>query len=175
MQIRTRSRQIHKALARAQARIPSKDWQTIVSFLSWIHADVEWQMLLPESIDPSSAALLPIYKRSTSSIIGAQIRFHLPVFRLFSDKARIGIIAHEFGHALRAEGLGEDWHGKMNGGVRDESEERLANGIASKWGFGKEIKAMLNERKQVVGPYIAKHEAGIVARILERLSRDPFA
>jgi hypothetical protein len=66
-----------------------------------------------------------------------QVLVMLPIFRLFSAKAQIGIMAHELAYAERASRLGHGWHEKMR--ARYSAEERLANSIAIRWGFGKYI------------------------------------
>jgi hypothetical protein len=94
--------------------------------------------------------------------------FVLPIYRLYTDSAMIGVASHEFAHALRAARYGDDWPEKMGEGQRTpeakrkyEAEERHANAIASSWGFRAQIRAMREERQKFVNPYIRSHEIQI--------------
>ncbi len=87
-----------------------------------------------------------------------QILFYKDVFRLFSDKALIGIVAHEFAHALRAFRIGGNWYDEMQ--KRWRREEKYANKIAATWGFSSNIKAMERERKEIVDPYFTFRRNG---------------
>ena len=64
-------------------------------------------------IDPAAATLAPLYKSSMCDEYDAKISVTLPMFRLFSQEAQAGIIAHEFAHAVDASKLGKGWHEKM--------------------------------------------------------------
>lgn len=171
MEVQTRSRPVLRAIAKIQANIPPEDWRRIRDFVNWIRVDTEWREVgLSGCIDPASAVLLPLYELGSAwrVPVGAQIWFHLPVFRLFSEKAQAGIAAHEFAHALRASRLSGDWHEEMHGGRLDQSEEDLADSTAVNWGFADEIRAVRTERPTIVDPYLARHEARIMDRIRQR-------
>jgi hypothetical protein len=152
MLVLTRSHRIRNALRTVKARIPSKDWQRINSFVSRAWVDTAWQ-----------------------SVCGAQIRFILPLCRLYTNKAIIGLVAHELAHALRAAHIGKDWLKKM-GGEWDAPgadrkyllEERRADAIASAWGFGDQIRAMREERRTVLIPYISSHQDRILRQVAHR-------
>lgn len=178
MQVLTRSRRIRKALRVVQSYIPSDNWTVITSFLTWIRVDAGWQTsCLGEAVNPTSAELLPLYDlQDPKRVAGSQIRFVLPLCRLYSDRALIGLVAHELAHAVRAAKLGQNWLQKMGGehsargaDRRYKREERQADGIASGWGFAKEIRAMREERESVLNPYLATHEIRILRQIRRSL------
>ncbi len=101
MRILTRSRRIKRAVQAALARIPAKDRQTIMSFVTWVRVDTAWRLVGLVEVQQSAAELLPLYEREApfeterGKPPTGQIIFLLPVCRLFSDKALIGIAAHE--------------------------------------------------------------------------------
>jgi len=83
--------------------------------------------------------------------------FNLPVVRLFSDKALMGIVAHEFAHARIAARLGEWWHEKMKPICKVTSAPPTGCVVV---GFGKEIRLMRKERDETVTAilYSREHE-----------------
>lgn len=97
----------------------------------------------------------------------------LPLCRLFSDAAVVGVVAHELAHAFRAAKLDDGWLERMKGdrGVADQKEENRADAIASAWGFGKQISSMRKERTRVLNPYLAANEMQILGRIEQRNQR----
>jgi hypothetical protein len=97
------------------------------------------------ALNPASAGLFPVYGRDFKPPPGGQITFFLPVFRLYSRKTIVGVVAHELGHALRASRMGPEWHEEMQ--RRSQREEHEANALASRWGFGTHIRAMRDERR----------------------------
>jgi hypothetical protein len=99
----------------------------------------------------------------------AQIIVHLPVFRLFTRKAQVGILAHEFAHAVRAKKIGRGWHENMQ--ARYLQEERLADSIAKKWGFKSEIQTLRAERK-LINPLLEAKVPKILARAEKRMAAD---
>jgi hypothetical protein len=174
MKILTRSSRIRRALRQVQKRIPGGEWRSIDSFLTWVRSESQWQVLgLGGDLNPCSAALLPLYDVEDLSVRGAQIILTLPPCRLYSNKAIIGLVAHELAHALRAVYIGKEWLEKMGGADWDapgadrryKSEERRADAIASAWGFRAQILAMRDERAKVLNPYIHAHEAQILRRM----------
>jgi hypothetical protein len=176
MRILTRSRQIRNALRTVKAQIPPKDWQRINSFVSRAWVDTAWQTLgLGGQISPVAAELRPLRNPEDWSVCGAQIRFILPLRRLYTNKATIGLVAHEFAHALRAAHIGKGWSNKMGGewdapGAADkyQSEERRADAIASTWGFRDQTEAMREERRSVLIPYISSHQDRILRQVAHR-------
>ena len=137
----------------------------VEEFVTIIRASARYLTIGLGNIDPASATLRPLY-RSLDAIRNenyeAQILVTTPIFRLFSTEARVGIIAHEFVHAVRASRLGCGWHEKMQANYTNE--EKRADLIAVGWGFGKQIRAMRAERLGTVNPYLHEHEAQIWAR-----------
>jgi hypothetical protein len=175
MQILTRSRRIRKALNSVRAGIPSHEWRAITDFLTWIQVDREWQTFgLSAEVRPVAAELVPLFE-SREKIKGAQIRFVLPLCRLYSNTAIVGVVAHELAHAARAVRFGKDWFTRM-GGVwnapganrRYWTEEKHADSIASGWGFSKQIRAMRKERKEVLNPYLAVNNERILRQVERR-------
>ncbi len=179
MLILTRSHRIRRALGIVRARIPSKDWQTVSAFLSKVWAETAWQTLgLGTTISEVAGELRPLKRLQDGSVCGAHIRFNLPLCRLYSNKAMVGLVAHELAHALRAAQIGEGWVEKM-GGVwgpgadrKYRLEERWADAIATAWGFRAQIRAMREERQTVLNPYLASEKNQILRQIARR---DPEA
>ena len=120
-------------------------------------------------VDPASAMLAPLYTDVTLKAYRPQVLVTLPIFRLFSAKAQIGIMAHEIAHAERASRLGQGWPEKMQ--ARYAAEERLANSIAIRWGFGKYVEAMRRNRHGSVNPMLETRGPAIVHRALEQTRR----
>lgn len=180
MKILTRSSRVRRVLRAVEARVPSGDWQKISSFLTSIETDREWAPLgMSEELDPQAAMLRPFYsfEDGKPTVTGSHILFRLPICRLYSDEAMVGLASHELAHALRAQKIGENWLRKMGGiwsagaDSKYQSEERHADRIASKWGFGKEIRAMREERQKVLNPFIASNEQRIMSRLMKRMER----
>jgi hypothetical protein len=97
VKILTRSRLILKALRTVQARIPSRDWNVLASFLTWIQTDTSWDCdIMTAAVNPISAALLPLYALDEPRVIGAQVRFNLPLCRLFSNRAMTSLQSQLF-------------------------------------------------------------------------------
>jgi hypothetical protein len=175
MRVSTRSKRITKAIDCVLWRIPPKDRAVVERFVSRVTAACGWTPI-GTAVDPTSAMLAPFWKVSgvgakydrqargapgregTSAGHDAQVCFHLPVVRLFSDKALVGIVAHEFAHARIAARLGHWWHEKMMAHL--QSHECAADRLASSWGFGKEIRLMRQERDETVAAalYSREHE-----------------
>jgi hypothetical protein len=171
MMILTRSRRIHIALRVVRARIPAKDWRTISSFLCWIRAQSEWKTLgLQSEVDKSGGGLFPLFEldvdiREQKNPRG-QVIFTLPICRLYSDKALIGLVAHELAHAVRAAKLGPGWYERMD--CRYRAEERIADAMASRWGFRSHSRAHRHEQKTFVLPTLDSQEARILRLIMRR-------
>ena len=180
LRILTRSHRIRRALEKVWAKLPSDARQSVASCVEKVCADREW-WYLPGTIDkvnPESAGLYPWAQTDEANRRTAVITFSLPVCRLFSDRALIGIVAHEFAHACRAAAHGGNlnargepvWHEKM---VRQvQAEERHADRIATEWGFGAHIKALRQERQTKVSGLIEARERQIVRRLRQRDERD---
>jgi hypothetical protein len=167
MKIVTQSHRIREALQRVSRRIPLQDWRVIGSFLMRIRAEREWRIAgLADHVDPTSAGLFPILGRHFEPVPGGQIIFFLPVLRLYSRTAIVGVVAHELGRALRASKMGSDWHEQMQ--RRWQREDHEANALASRWGFRPHIRAMREERRRVLNPYLSSREQKILGRIHRR-------
>jgi hypothetical protein len=87
----------------------------------------------------------------------------------------IGVIAHELAHALRAAQIGKGWFKKMVGAGNDPGadrkyrlEESMADAIASAWDFRIQIRAMREERREILDPYIRSQENRILRQIHRR-------
>jgi hypothetical protein len=175
MRVSTRSKRITKAIDWVLWRMPPKDREVVERFVFRVKAARAWTPV-GMGVDPTSAMLAPFWKvtdvgvkydrqargalrrEGTSAAYDAQVCFNLPVVRLYSDKALVGIVAHEFAHARIAARLGEWWHEKMK--AHAQSHERAADRLASSWGFGKEIRLMRQERDETVTAilYSREHE-----------------
>jgi len=167
MQINTRSRAIREALARVRKRIPVQDWHAISSFLTRISGEREWRAVGAWGyVDTLWAGLFPVLGRCFEAVPGGQIIFFLPLLRLYSRKAIVGVVAHELGHALRASKMGPEWHEHMQ--RRWQRVEHEANALASRWGFRSHIRAMRNERRRTLNPYLSSPEKKFLGRIHRR-------
>lgn len=168
----TRSARILKLVRRVFQKIPEEDRVRIQRFLSAVRCSKEWNLLgLGMEINQTAGGLYPIFSLTSGQFqpIGAFVEFNLPICRLFSDRAMVGIVAHEFAHARRASRIQGDWDAKMR--QRYRAEERHADAIATTWGFGPNIEAMRRERREIVTPYVEKHEVLIVGQVLRRNQR----
>lgn len=96
----------------------------------------------------------------------AQIVFWLPVCRLFTDHALLGVAAHELAHALQASGFRGDWHERMQ--RRYAAGERDADRIATDCGFGSQIQTLRRERRETVSPFLDAHEGSLVRSVMRR-------
>jgi hypothetical protein len=143
MTIQTRARRIRRALSRVAKRIPCGDW--------------------------SGGALYPIFDNfgKNAEASRGRIVFNLPVCRLFSDAALVGLLAHECAHARVAASLGPHWHSKMQ--RRYDANERQADALAASWGFGAEIGALRQERRERLVPWFARHEKAITRHVARRM------
>jgi hypothetical protein len=164
MRIETRSRAVRQATAAVLGGMPKSARQVVEEFVFVIRASTSYSIGLG-GLNPGSAMLAPLYTDLTFKAYSPQVLVTLPIFRLFSAKAQIGIMAHELAHAVRASRLGQGWHEKMR--ARYAAEERLANSIASRWGFGKQVEAMRLERHGSVDPMLEARGPAIEHRSLE--------
>lgn len=98
------------------------------------------------------------------------ILVHLPIFKLFSRAAQVGIIAHEMAHARRAARIGSGWLEKLQ--QRGRAEEHGADKLASKWGFARELGKLDAERRARVNPYLERVAPLVVRRWQLEMSRD---
>jgi len=169
MRVLTRSARVRRAFHSALRRIPGADRARIESFVVWVVAEREWTVTgLGSSIGGTSAALMPLWdvEKGIHSVPEAQIIFYLPVCRLFSDEALVGVAAHEMAHALQASRMRGNWHDRMQ--RRYTAGERDADAIAKGWGFSRHIQLMRREREEVVNPFLVRHERRLIARALAR-------
>ena len=173
MTIETRARRIRRALSKVAKRIPRDDWDRIRAFVSDLRAEREWQLGgfggLSLELNSSGAALYPLFDNfpKDAKASHGRIVLNLPVCRLFSDAALIGLLAHECAHARAAAGLGPHWHAKMQ--RRYNANEREADTLAAKWGFGAEIGALKRERRERLTPWFAEHEETIARHVMRRI------
>src|SRR5271157_5664165 len=98
MRIETRSRAVLQAIAAVLHRMPKGARQVVEEFVFVIRARTDYTIGMC-GLDPVSAMLAPLYCDSTCKACIPQVLVTLPIFRLFSSKAQVGIIAHEFAHA----------------------------------------------------------------------------
>ena len=108
---------------------------------------MDYQQRSDGGINPVSAMLVPFPRNKEAHATDdyeAHLLVTLPVFRLFSPKARAETIAHEFAHAIRTLKFGRGWHEKMQS--RYAVEERLADALAIRWRFAESIKNRYRER-----------------------------
>jgi hypothetical protein len=167
MMVITRARRIRKALHAALLRIPTADLRHVKAFVWCIRSDREWQIEgLCGVLQQASAGLYPVYSMDQRAVPRAQVIFWLPICRLFSDTALLGVVAHELAHAYQASGIPGDWHARMQ--QRYEAGERDANRIAASWGFGPEIRVLRQERRKTVSPFLKANESRLVREVLRR-------
>jgi hypothetical protein len=158
---------IRRALLDVLGRLPKEDRIAITAFVSFVACDASWETLgLGSAINQTAGQLRPFYRQIGAQAYIAQVRFSLPVARLFSARGLRGVVAHEFAHARRAAEFGKGWHETMQ--RRWRREEIEADALACAWGFSREIKAKDYDRQTVVTPHIASREAGLLRRIDER-------
>jgi hypothetical protein len=169
MKVLTRSRRITTAVKRVLRRLPGSVRLTVEDFLDRVVAVKEWEMLGFSDFDRSCAITGPLYRNlgpmgQPGTDYGCQVRFNLPIVRLFSDRALIGIVAHEFAHIhIAATRLGAGWHEAMK---RDEAANELAaDRLARRWGFDQEIARMHHERKARVNPILDERGSAIMQQI----------
>ena len=178
--IHTRSRRLRRALQEVWRGLPSGDRATVASCMLRIRAEREWGA--PEPIRPNKdnilnthAAMLIWMGTGDGSVPerAAAIRFRLPVCRLFTYRALRGIVAHEFAHAIRAAQLGAAWARQLE--RHEGREQKAADRIATRWGFGREIRAMRDERRRTVNPAIAAHKRRILRDLNRQFQRNAAA
>ena len=168
MLIETHAARVRKAVRTVLRRIPVADRRRIESFVVWARAEREWCLIgVGGRLDRRSAALMPLYDSTEmQGVPRAQIIFWLPVCRLFSDHALLGVAAHELAHAIQATGFRGDWHERMQ--RRYDAGERDADRIATNWGFGSQIQALRRERRETVDPFLDAHEDSFVRSIMQK-------
>jgi hypothetical protein len=173
MRMLTRSTRITSAFAAALRRLPKEDRTAIEGFLFCVRAVSEWVTLgLSGDFDPACAVTAPRFLRIEdmgTNEYRCQIRFNLPVARLFSARALVGIAAHELAHVRRAARVGKGWHEQFKS--REAAEERAADRLAVRWGFRAEIACMRRERVLRVTPMLDRRGPAIMKRIDQRISR----
>ena len=125
MRMCTRSKRVIKAIDRVLWRLPPKDREVIERFVFRITSVRAWMPVHVDGVDSTSAMLTRFWKAGdggikcerrptgelhcerTGDTYEAQVCFNLPVVRLFSDRALVGIVAHEFAHGCIAARLGQ--------------------------------------------------------------------
>ena len=178
MRIYTRSRIVIQATVTVLRLMPLDARRRVEEFVSVIRARSDYAMAgLCGDIDRASAMVFPFraYEQDpetgkwTQSEVEPQVLVTLPIFRLFSRKAQVGIIAHEFAHAARASQLGQGWHERMQS--RYAAEERLADSAAIRWGFGSHIRLLRRGRDRTVNQVLEERAPKIVRRQLRETQR----
>ena len=173
MQIKTRSVRIRRTLLRVMRAVPTEDLSAIKAVVRVVKAEKSWAFLgVTTELDPASAELTTSWESVSTPVEDyfGIVRFNLPVVRFLSDKALVGVVAHEFGHAFRAAKLGRGWFEKMCRNRR--AEERHADRIATGWGFGREIQTMREEFENRVYPGIARIRTRALQSLLTRLKNE---
>ena len=168
MFIKTRSGPVKRAIFTVLQRMPDHARRRVQEFISVIWAQRDYSTFGLDGIDRASAGLFPLYnnlKEIGEKEYAAQVIVTLPIFHLFSPRAQVGIIAHEFAHAERASRLGSGWHEQMQS--RYSAEEKLADAIAIRWGFGADISVLHNERHTTVNPIFEARVPKIMRRLNE--------
>jgi hypothetical protein len=164
MQIDTRSQQVIRAIDAVFARMPIRARTIVEDFIEVIRTRSDYPTFGLTDIDPTSAMLAPLYNGFHFDSYTPQVLVTLPIFQLFSPNAQVGIMAHEFAHAVRACKLGPGWHEKMQ--TRYAAEERLADLMADRWGFSNERAARVRERRSTVNPWLDLRRSKILRRML---------
>ena len=166
VKVLTRSKRIKSALTTVLNRLPSAARIKVEGFLFRITTNRGWRTLGLGDFDPSSAVVAPLFlslDQIGTSRYKCQLYFNLPIVRLFSNKALIGIVAHELAHVHIAAELGKGWHEKMK--RRERAYELAANRLAERWGFAAEIARMHEERLKKVNLILDKRARCIMTRI----------
>jgi hypothetical protein len=164
MRVDTHSAVIHQAKNAVLSRMPNRANRQVEQFVGVLRARTGYAMLGLSGIDRASAMLVPL---GLSEDAEPQVLVTLPIFRLFSREARVGILAHEFAHAARASRFGSGWYKKMLS--QYAREEKLADALAVRWGFGENLRIMHRERNETVNPLIDARVPNIVRRITKNL------
>ncbi len=150
MRVETRSRIVRKALRAVLRKIPTADRRAIEGFVVRVWAKNYWVARFGV-LKKGGAFVHPAFRAGEridfNNILAAQIEFTLPYFRLYSEEARIGVVAHEFGHIMRAIALGPGWYRRIE--EAGEVEDSRADDIARSWGFGPNIEAYLREMSEI--------------------------
>jgi hypothetical protein len=166
MLIATQSVRLRRIIRFVLSRMPDADRDAVARVVRWIRSEREWHTFgLSELPDRMCARLVPLISLEAAKQQSRQgaIEFFLPICRLFSDEALLGIVAHELAHAVRAAKIGTGWYERMD--RRWRVEEREADAIATRWGFGRGIRSMRVERTKHVDPIIRGREREISRRI----------
>jgi hypothetical protein len=128
MRIETTSKPVIRVARAAMKRIPKQTRADIQKFFLALSARSDEQVVSLGVLDFASAMLAPRYRDFSMSAYDPCIYATLPIFRLFSSPAQVGIMVHEFAHASRASAMGDGWHEKVQSQYADE--ERMADSIA---------------------------------------------
>jgi hypothetical protein len=147
------------------SRLPADDAARVDAFLDRVIAIHDWESVgMSLEVDVIAGKVMPFLPGDRG-----QLLVNLKVSALYSDAALRGILAHEFAHAARASRLGRDWFDRMS--ARYGAEERLADRIATGWGFGREIR----RGRDVETPRIHLRIALLEPRIVRRWERRELA
>ena len=148
MKIKTRSMAVRRSLGEVARRLPPELWQRLSEAVTCIRGVGSYE-IQGFGRTQTSAALCPLWDGADFGKPGVrpemQILVFLPVFRRFSHRARVGILAHELSHVYVAIRLPGDWHDTMQ--RRYTQGEKAADRLASSWGFAREIKSLRRERE----------------------------
>ncbi len=172
MNVLTRSKRIKSALRTVFSRLPSAARTKVEGFLFQITTNREWRSLGLGDFDPSAAVVAPLFlslEQSDTSRYKCQLYFNLPVVSLFSNKALIGVVAHELAHVHIAAELGKGWHEKMK--RHERAHELAADRLAARWGFAAEIARTHEERLKKITPILDRRGPYIMKRITSKYTR----
>ncbi len=167
--IATRSGRIRRLLQEVLHRLPQRDRLVIETFVGWVRCEREWgTYALGNMVDRRAASLLPLARgKRQGDERQVCLVLYLPVCRLLSDMALIGVLACMCARAARAAGFGKEWWRLMED--RWKQEEQAAERLATRWGFAPELGARTMERERVVLPRIDESERQIVTSIVKRI------
>ncbi len=165
MEILTRSARLRRMIPAVLSRIPELDAKEVAGMLAGIRAEREWPPVAVTPLPDQFAARLDF----SAAAPNPEIVFHLPVCRLLSDKALMGVMAHAFAHVFRVATSGPGWEGNVK--PRGDAERQATEAIALRWGFGSEIQALRDDWNNWVGRLLGGQERQIakdIRRLRER-------
>src|SRR5947209_6128697 len=92
LMLRTRSRRIRSAVKYVLRRIRPKERQILETIVEEIYVERRWQETTIGLLEHAGQTYPTVNSDGTES--GAGIVFQLPIYRLFSDLALRGVVAH---------------------------------------------------------------------------------
>ena len=169
MRFWTRSRTVVQAAATVLRLMPARTRQDVEKFVVLIRASkrFEWDGIGPD-FDRSPAVFAPISMNFGGD--KGQVIVTLPIFRLFSQKAQVGIIARMFAHGARAARIGYGWKKEMRS--QYYREPQLTDALARRWGFSSYITTLERETARAVNPILDAQAPEILRRMTDQEERD---